>query len=439
MLWYLWIPINWYHRRYDESRKSRLPEGDSTIHPQIREERRRWRNLALVSLATLSSLTVWFSTNAIASVLEVERGFSGSDVVWLTIAVQLGFVLGTLIIAYTNMADLLNTRKLFAISAVLAGVSNAALIFVPGGIAPALALRVLCGMFLGGVYPPGIKIVSGWFRTGRGIAIGIMLAALTLGSGSPHLLKSVFLAEWELTLYISSILAAGAGAVVYFLVQDGPFDVPASRFNPRYLLNTIQARSTRMVLFGYLGHQWELYGMWASIPIFLTTVLGAKSLIGDSLELASLITFAVFISGAVASVIAGMLAERVGRTATTSIMMAFSGGSALFIGFLPMEWGLVITIVALVWGASVIADSAQFSTALTELSEDAYRGTALTFQTGIGFLLTIPPIWLTPMVADSWGWGPAFAILGIGPLLGIVPMLRLRAMPESLACAMGRR
>lgn len=179
--------------------------------------------------------------------------------------------------------------------------------------------------------------------------------------------------------------------------------------------------------------------MWSSIPVFLLGVFGSKSVIGDSLELSSLITFAVFIFGGVACVGAGIIAERIGRTATTSIMMAISGGSALFIGFLPMELGLLISIVALVWGVSVIADSAQFSTALTELSEDTYRGTALTFQTGIGFLVTIPPIWLTPMIADVWGWGPAFAILGVGPIFGITAMLKLRAMPESLACAMGRR
>ncbi|PKB66035.1 MAG: hypothetical protein BZY82_06695 [SAR202 cluster bacterium Io17-Chloro-G3] len=406
---------------------------------QTREDRGRWCNLALISLATVLSLTVWFSTNAIAPVLEVQRGYTGSDIAWLTIAVQLGFVLGTLLIAFTNLADLMNTRTLFAVSAVLAGVSNVALSFVPGGIFTSLVLRVLCGIFLGGVYPPGMKIVSGWFRSGRGIAIGTMVAALTLGSGSPHLLKSVFVSEWELTLYISSILAALAGAIAYFLVQDGPFDVPASRFNPRYFLSTIRARSTRMVLCGYLGHQWELYAMWSSIPVFLSTVFESKTVIGDSLELSGLITFAVFISGAAACVAAGMIAERIGRTATTSIMMALSGGSALFIGFLPTNWGLLITIIALVWGASVVADSAQFSTALTELSEDTYRGTALTFQTGIGFLVTIPPIWLTPMIADVWGWGPAFAILGIGPMFGISAMLKLRAMPESLACAMGRR
>jgi MFS family permease len=194
-----------------------------------------------------------------------------------------------------------------------------------------------------------------------------------------------------------------------------------------------------MVFLGYLGHMWELYAMWAAIPTFLAAVYGMRILAGDSLDLASLVTFAVFLAGAAGCVYAGVISERWGRTATTSAAMLISGGSALFIGFLPMEWGVVIGIVALVWGASVIADSGQFSAALTELTDGAYRGTALTFQTGMGFLLTIVPIWLVPRVAESWGWGWAFAMLAVGPILGTVAMLRLRAMPESLACAQGRR
>ena len=179
--------------------------------------------------------------------------------------------------------------------------------------------------------------------------------------------------------------------------------------------------------------------MWAWIATYLASVYGAGPLIGDSLDLASLIAFLVFVAGAAGSIVAGFLAERYGRTAVTSWAMAISGGMALFIGFLPEGWTIFIVIVALVWGASVVADSAQFSTALTELSEEAYRGTALTFQTGLGFLLTIVTIKLVPLIADSAGWGLAFALLGVGPMVGIYAMVRLRTLPESTALAMGRR
>ena len=213
---------------------------------------------------------------------------------------------------------------------------------------------------------------------------------------------------------------------MYFMVQDGPLDVPAARLDPHMLLHAFRDRPMRIVLFGYLDHMWELYAMWVHIPVFLAAVYGTKSLIGDSLDLASFITFGVFLAGAVGSVATGYGAERFGRTATTSLAMSISGGSALFIGFLPMEWQVVILIAAIVLGASVVADSAQFSTALSELCKEAYRGTSLTLQTGLGFLITIVPIWLVPIVAGSLGWGVAFAILAIGPASGTVAMLRLR-------------
>ena len=392
----------------------------------------------LVSAATFFSLSVWFSTNAISGALEVEKSIDESSMAILTIAVQLGFVFGTLLIAFTNLSDLVNTRTLFAVSAALAAATN--LLVIPLESPPALiAARFATGAFLGGVYPPAMKVISGWYTKGRGFALGTMVGALTIGSGSPHLLRSVFSENWQAVIVGSSILATVGGLILKFLVTDGPDDVKGARFNPRYLVGALTERGPRLALAGYLGHQWELYAMWAWIGSYMLYVVGDQSLIGDRLDLASGLTFLVFTVGAVASSYAGVWSEKIGRTAVTSIAMVISGGVAAFIGFIPVEMTVLIVILAMIWGASVIADSAQFSTAMTELSDPAYRGTMLTFQTGVGFALTAVSIWLLPMVKDSSGWGLAFAMLALGPVVGTAAMLRLRSLPEASNLAAGKR
>ena len=400
--------------------------------------RTRSRALMLVSAATFFSLSVWFSTNAISGALEVEKSIDESSMAILTIAVQLGFVFGTLLIAFTNFSDLVNTRTLFAVSAALAAATN--LLVIPLESPPALiAARFATGAFLGGVYPPAMKVISGWYTKGRGFALGTMVGALTIGSGSPHLLRSVFSENWQAVIVGSSILATVGGLILKFLVTDGPDDVKGARFNPRYLVGALTERGPRLALAGYLGHQWELYAMWAWIGSYMLYVVGDQSLIGGRLDLASGLTFLVFTVGAVASSYAGVWSEKIGRTAVTSIAMVISGGVAAFIGFIPVEMTVLIVILAMIWGASVIADSAQFSTAMTELSDPAYRGTMLTFQTGVGFALTAVSIWLLPMVKDSSGWGLAFAMLALGPVVGTAAMLRLRSLPEASNLAAGKR
>ncbi len=409
----------------------------STFSSERDESRARRRTLLIVSLASLFGLSVWFSTNAITDALELEKGLSEQDVAWLTIAVQLGFVFGTVMIAITNLADLINARTLFFISAIGAGALN--LLVIPLDNLPLLILvRFGTGAFLGGVYPPAMKVLSGWFVKNRGFALGMMIGALTLGSGSPHLLRSIFVDNWQAVILGSSFLAFGGGVALRALVVDGPYEVPAAKFRPSSMLTVFTDRSLRLVLLGYLGHMWELYAMWAWIGAFMAVVIGVRPLIGDSLDLASALTFLVFFVGALASPLAGLVAERIGRTLVTSLLMVLSGGMAVFIGFLPVELAPLIVIVALVWGATVIADSAQFSTAVTELSPPEYRGTMLTFQTGLGFLLTAGSIWLVPVLEDANGWGVAFAILAIGPAIGTLAMMRLRRLPDAQRLAGGR-
>ena len=410
---------------------------DQTSRTRTETSARR-RALVVVSLSTLFALSVWFSTNAISDALEAEKGLSGADVAWLTIAVQLGFVFGTVALALTNLADLINSRTLFFVSAVGAGLLNLAVIPLDD-LGLLLLVRFGTGAFLAGVYPPAMKILSGWFEKGRGFALGALIGALTVGSGSPHLLRSIFVDNWQAVIVGSSLLALVGGAALRLIVKDGPFDVRGTKFNPSHMLKLFTDRGLRLTLLGYLGHMWELYAMWAGIGVYMAYVIGVRPLAGGSLDLASTITFLVFAVGAVASPLAGVFAEKMGRTKVTAIAMVVSGSMAAFIGFLPVALAPLIVVVALVWGASVIADSAQFSTALTELAEPEYRGTMLTFQTGLGFLLTAGSIWLVPVLRDASNWGVAFAVLAVGPALGTIAMLRLRRLPEATLLAGGKR
>lgn len=396
----------------------------------------RWRALALLSAAELLGMSLWFSASAVVPALRLEWRLSDSKVSWLAVAVQLGFVAGTLLSSLLNLPDIISTRHLFALCAFAGAVSNAIFGWYAHDAESAIALRFLTGMFLAGVYPPGMKIMATWFRQRRGMALGVLVGALTLGKASPYLVNAVGSANWRYNVLLVSVLGVIGGIIVLFFVSDGPYALPAARFDCKQVIKVFSNRGVRLANFGYLGHMWELYGMWTWVPVMIRASMAAH---GDQPALAEVGSFLVIGCGAIGCVVAGLIADRVGRTAVTSWAMGISGACCLVIGFLFGAHPLFLLLVAAIWGASVVADSAQFSTCVTELGDPRYVGTALTIQMCLGFLLTTISIELVPHFVKLVTWRYAFMILAPGPFLGVIAMLRLRGLPEAVKIAQGRR
>ena len=396
----------------------------------------RWRMLAWISLAQLGALSLWFSATAVLPSLHTPW-MSGAARAWISMAVTLGFVAGTVTSACLTLADYVGARRLFVVSAVGGALVNAVLLLTIDSLPLVLAVRVLTGVAMAGTYPPGMKLAASWFATNRGLAVGSLVGALTVGSALPHLINYLGGLAWRPVIVTTSIAALGAALVMATRVQDGPHVVARASFNPKSVGQLLRSRGVVLANLGYFGHMWELYAMWAWIGFYLLAAFSAAGL-PSAPRWGALATAAVIATGAAGSLLAGVVADRIGRTTTTMLAMIGSGSCALLVGFAFGRPGLLV-VVALVWGLTIVADSAQFSAAVTELAPPDYVGTALSLQTSVGFLLTLVSTWFVPQMADVWGWRWAFAFLAPGPLLGTLAMWTLRRLPESVNLAGGRR
>lgn len=381
-------------------------------------------------------MSLWFSGSAVVPALAREWNLSEGAASWLTLSVQLGFVAGTLLSAFLNLPDIISSRHLFTLTAVAGALVNAGFGLLAQDLNTAIALRFLTGMFLAGVYPPAMKILATWFRHGRGLALGVLVGSLTLGKAAPYLVNGIGSANWRANVALVSLLAVVGALMVQFFISDGPLALPPARFDWRQVGKIFRNRGVRLATFGYLGHMWELYAMWTWIPFMIRASLSLRQ---SGSALAEVASFLVIGCGALGCVIAGLLADRIGRTVVTSGAMAISGSCCLLIGFAFGAHPLLLLTIAAIWGASVVADSAQFSACITELGDQRYLGTALTIQTSLGFLLTTISIELMAQAETNLGWRYAFMILAPGPLLGVIAMLRLRALPEAEKIAHGKR
>ena len=402
----------------------------------------RWRALAVVAVGTLLAFAPWFSASAVGPSLALEWETTGLDLPVLTVAVQLGFAVAALVLAVTAVPDVMPGRWLFLAGALVAAAGNLGFATVAADPASALPWRALTGAGIAAVYPVAIKLISGWFRAGRGFAVGTLIGALTVGSALPHLFRALGAAaglDWQAVVGAASVAAVAGGLLVAAFGRAGPLETPAVRFSPSVAAVAFREPSVRLANLGYLGHMWELYAMWTWVPAFIAASFAAAG--ADDAAGASFAAFAVVAAGGVGCIAAGAMADRLGRTTLTIAAMAASGTCAVAIGFLFGAVPAVVVALAIVWGITVVADSAQFSAAVSELAPPGTEGSALSVQVALGFILTGVTILgiglLNP--ADGTGWRIAFGLLAVGPLVGVIAMWRLRGRPDASRMAGGRR
>lgn len=399
------------------------------------EDSLAWHNLRWAGLGVVLSMSTWFSATAILPDLVAVWGLSIEQSAWLTNAVQLGFVVGALLSAALALADVMSPLRLMTLSALLAAAANGVLLLEPTFYG-AVAARFVTGAALAGLYPTAMKFVSTWFKQNRGLAMGTMVGALTLGSALPHLARTVVEhAPWHIVITVSSLATLGAAFIFARLLREGPGSALASPLKFGHLVKLVRNRPVMLANVGYFGHMWELYALWGWIMAYALSASQSGLSVSPSL-----LAFAVVAIGAPGCVIAGLIADRIGRCATTALILGVSASCALVIGMFYEGPAWLFMGVALIWGLMSVADSAQFTAAVSELSDPSYVGTALAFQMGIGFAITMVSIELLPRLAEAWGgWQWTFLLLVPGPLIGMVSMLLLRRHPKAQKLAGGRR
>lgn len=376
--------------------------------------------LPLVVLAQFAGTSLWFATNAILKSLESNHPTSGSFLSTMTTAVQLGFVVGTLVYSYYSFADRYSPVRVFMVSALLAAVCSLSVLLTYQSLPLLVLSRLAVGFFLAGVYPVGMKICSDWYEAGLGKALGYLVGALVLGTAFPHLIKALaYSPDWRYVIVSTSLLATIGGLVVGVLVGDGPYRRTAGKLHPAMLGEVFRKAAFRKYAFGYFGHMFELYTFWAFVPLVLTSYIRQT---GTTLDV-SFWSFGVIAAGALGCVLTGELSARWGSYRTAWVALLTSTVCCFLVPSLELLSPLLLGIYLLVWGISVAGDSPQFSTLVAQNAPADFKATALTIVTSIGFFITIPSLYLTQWLFVQFDY-PALVVLALGGVFGLKVMVQ---------------
>lgn len=380
--------------------------------------------LVIIVTAQIAGTAQWFAGNAVMDDLISAWNLPDTFLAQVTMAVQLGFIAGTLVFAALSISDRLPTRLVFFLSCVLAGGATFALTLLDQQPGPFLVLRFATGFFIAGIYPVGMKLAASWFRKGLSVAMSLLVGALMVGSALPHLLRGLLAGlDWQQVVVVTAALSVAGGGLLFATVPLGPYAKQGARFDPKAVVAAFRVSAFRRASLGYFGHMWELYALWAYFPVLIAAGFVHHKVSADGVGLWSFLAIAV---GAPVGVAGGWIAQRTGSARVAQVFLATSGLCCLAAPLAPqLPLGLFFVFL-LVWGGACSADSPQLSTINAKTAPPAYMGSALTMVNSLGFSITLISIsligWLISFVPIEW----ALVALAPGPLLGAWAVGRAR-------------
>jgi len=378
--------------------------------------------LPVIVLSQFCGTSLWFSGNAVIASLITDFSLDKNALGYLTIAVQLGFIIGTLVFALLAFADRFSPSKVFMISTLIGALFNLLVIWDGNTLFSLLLWRFCTGFFLAGIYPVGMKIAADFYGKGLGKSLGFLVGALVLGTAFPHLIKVFFDGlPWKQVLIATSAIASFGGVLLFFTVPNGPYRKQGTPLKFKNLSSIFKNSKFTQATWGYVGHMWELYAFWAIVPLILKSY---NTLYGDTINI-SLGSFFIIASGTLACIASGYISERIGVKKTAFFALL---GSCLCCLFIPLIFQISSTIVIIAflcfWGMTVIADSPLLSTLVAQNAPPAIRGTAITMVNSIGFAITIVSIQLITSLESVFSVQYILPLLSIGPIIGLYKLYK---------------
>jgi MFS family permease len=399
-------------------------------------------------LAALCSSRVlaasWFvAYSAVLPLTQSAWGLSGREAGMIQAAFHLGYLTSLFLVGF--IADHFGAKRAYITTGVAAWLAPFVFVAFADGFWSAFWLHALTGLCQGGSYTPALALINDHVeRSRRGRAMGYLIAASSAGYALCLGIAGVALqfTGWRGALGAVAVLPLIAWLTALFALHGTANTVhprPAGESILAAIPAVVRNRKGMLSIWGYTCHNWELLGLWAWLPAFLTAALvggGAAPAYAASLALAfSALTYVANIGG---SITGGTMADRWGRTQTILTWSCVSLALSFSIGWLIAAPIALLVALACLYNFAGIADSATHSTVLAESVPPHYLGVAYAVRSVIGFGAgVVSPVvfgWALDLAGggrtsgDAFAWGIAWATLGAGALLGPLATWRLRKL-----------